>query len=80
MALRIVESLERVYERIAAFPESGSPRYAHRLHVAGLRVSTVSSFPYRIFYRVEGERVVVWRILHAARDLPEWLAELDDSE
>jgi plasmid stabilization system protein ParE len=25
-------------------------------------------FPYKIFYRVEGDRVIVFRILHAKRD------------
>ena len=25
-------------------------------------------FPYKIFYRIEGEAVIVFRILHAARD------------
>lgn len=25
-------------------------------------------FPYKIFYRIEGEAVIVYRVLHAARD------------
>jgi toxin ParE1/3/4 len=25
-------------------------------------------FPYKIFYRIEGEGVIVYRVLHAARD------------
>jgi toxin ParE1/3/4 len=36
---------------------------------AGVRVLTVTRYPYRIFYRVYGEGdVVILRILHAARD------------
>ena len=27
-------------------------------------------FPYKIFYRIEGEAVIVYRVLHGARDHP----------
>lgn len=30
-------------------------------------------FPYKIFYRIEGDRVIVFRVLHAKRDHPQWL-------
>ena len=30
-------------------------------------------FPYKIFYRIEGDTVVVFRILHAARDHTRYL-------
>jgi len=35
----------------------------------GVRVLTITRYPYRIFYRVEGNNdVLILRILHAARD------------
>jgi toxin ParE1/3/4 len=30
-------------------------------------------FPYKIFYRIEGDAVIVFRVLHAARDHPRHL-------
>ena len=30
-------------------------------------------FPYKLFYRIETDRVVVFRVLHAKRDHPRWL-------
>jgi toxin ParE1/3/4 len=34
----------------------------------GFRRLITGRFPYKLFYRVEGERVIVFRILHAKRD------------
>jgi plasmid stabilization system protein ParE len=33
----------------------------------------VRRFPYKLFYRLEHERVIVFRILHARRDHPQFL-------
>jgi len=30
-------------------------------------------FPYKLFYRIEGDQVVVFRVLHAKRHHPRWL-------
>ena len=30
-------------------------------------------FPYKLFYRIDGDRVIVFRILHAKRDHRRWL-------
>jgi plasmid stabilization system protein ParE len=30
-------------------------------------------FPYKLFSRIESDRVIVFRILHAKRDHPRWL-------
>jgi toxin ParE1/3/4 len=52
-------------ERLASFPFAG--RATER---AGVRVLTVTRYPYRIFYRVYGGEgdVVILRILHGARN------------
>jgi plasmid stabilization system protein ParE len=46
------------------------PRLRHR--TAGVRWIYSKRFPYRIIYRVESEKVVVFAILHAARSDFAW--------
>jgi toxin ParE1/3/4 len=38
------------------------------IYYNGFRRLLTHRFPYKIFYRVEGDRVIVFRILHAKRD------------
>jgi plasmid stabilization system protein ParE len=38
------------------------------IYYNGFRRLMTHRFPYKIFYRVEGNRVIVFRILHAKRD------------
>ncbi|MDE0423122.1 MAG: type II toxin-antitoxin system RelE/ParE family toxin [Gammaproteobacteria bacterium] len=56
-------------------PAVGSPRYAHELGVPGLRSRSTGRFPYLIFYVDHEEEVDVWRVLHAARDIPARMRE-----
>ena len=39
----------------------------------GFRRLLTRRFPYKLFYRLEGNRVIVFRILHARRDHPRLL-------
>ncbi|RVH02752.1 type II toxin-antitoxin system RelE/ParE family toxin, partial [Sinorhizobium meliloti] len=32
-------------------------------------------YPYLIFYRDQPDHVDVWRVLHAKRDIPQWMQE-----
>jgi len=34
----------------------------------GFRRVLVRRFPYKVFYRIEGDRVIVFRVLHAKQD------------
>ena len=43
------------------------------VYYRGFRRVITRRFPYKIFYRVEGERVVVFRVLHGHQDHPRWL-------
>ena len=43
------------------------------LYYREFRSVLLRRFPYKVFYRVENERVVVFRILHAKRDHPRHL-------
>ncbi len=38
------------------------------LYYRGFRRVLMERFPYKVFFRIEGDAVIVFRILHAARD------------
>jgi toxin ParE1/3/4 len=38
------------------------------IYYRGFRRSLTRRFPYKLFYRIEGNRVILFRILHAKRD------------
>ncbi len=38
------------------------------IYYRGFRRLLTRRFPYKLFYRLEGDRVIVFRILHAKRD------------
>ncbi|MBP7241332.1 type II toxin-antitoxin system RelE/ParE family toxin [Amaricoccus sp.] len=70
VAFRFTQAVERALGHIGGHPDSGSPRYGHVLDLPGLRVWPVRRFPYLVFYVEAENAVVVWRILHASRDIP----------
>ena len=45
----------------------------HAVYYRGFRRVFVRRFPYELFYRVEADRVIVFRILHGRRDHPRLL-------
>jgi plasmid stabilization system protein ParE len=44
------------------------------VYYRGFRRVFCRRFPYKLFYRIEGDRVIVFRILHARRDHPRHLS------
>lgn len=77
-ARSLLDELEVALARVSRYPDFGSPRYAELLAVPGLRTWVRQGHPYLLFYRMSSERVHVWRMLHAARDMPESLrADID---
>ncbi len=75
VALAFADAVQSTYDLIAAFPDSGSNRYAHELALPGLRSRKLTGYPYLIFYLERRDHVEVWRVLHAQRDIPHRLAE-----
>ena len=75
VALAFIDALEDAFRQLADHPASGSPRYADELALPGLRSWVVKDFPYLVFYVEREEDIDVWRVLHAARDIPAWLRE-----
>ncbi len=45
----------------------------HPVYYRGFYRVLVRRFPYKVFYRLEGDRIIVFRILHARRDHPRLL-------
>lgn len=68
-ALRFVDAVAAAIGHIATFPAAGSQRYAFEFGFEQLRFWQVRGFPYLVFYVEEPDAVVVWRVLHAERDL-----------
>lgn len=74
-AFGFIDALKSVYDHIGRHPASGIPRYAHELDLPGLLHWPLKGYPYLVFYVERSDHVDVWRILHSARDIPEWLVD-----
>ena len=79
VARAFLDALDDAWQLLGEFPAIGSPRYADATDIPGLRSWPMRPFPYLLFYVEQETEVDVWRVLHAARDIPAWLpGELDD--
>ena len=76
-ALGFIDALEAAYTHIGRHPAMGSPRHAHLLNLPGLRFWPLTRYPHLVFYVECPDHIDVWRVLHSKRDLPEWLAGMD---
>lgn len=74
-ALAFIDALERACDHVARPPATGSTRHAHELDLPGLRSWPLRGYPYLVFYVERDDRVDVWRLLHAQRDIPAWLRD-----
>ncbi|PIT79699.1 plasmid stabilization protein [Limnohabitans sp. JirII-29] len=74
-ALGFIKALELAYTHISRHPATGSPQYAHRLDLPGLRSWSLNRYPYLVFYIESADAIDVWRVLHMSRDIPAWLAQ-----
>jgi plasmid stabilization system protein ParE len=55
-------AVAEVFLRLEAAPEQ------FPIYYRGFRRALTERFPYKIFFRIEGDAVIVFRVLHAARD------------
>lgn len=78
VAVSFIDALEQAYTFIGEMPAAGSPRWSHELNLPGLRAIRLKGFPWLVFYLEFETHVDVWRVLHARRDMPVWLADVDD--
>ena len=77
LATRLVDALEAELGHLGRHPLTGSLRYSYELNIPALRSWPLAAFPYIVFYIDRAEFVDVWRVLHARRDIPAWLAPPD---
>lgn len=63
---RFLVSVDSTFDAIERYPEMFAKIYGD------VRRAIISQFPYAVFYRIERERVVVFRVLHTARDPRAW--------
>lgn len=77
-AYGFIDALEDAYAHIGRHPATGSPRYAHELNLPGLRFWPLTRFPHLVFYVERADHIDVWRVLHGTRDIPQWMAAVDD--
>jgi toxin ParE1/3/4 len=61
-AQRVVTVLEKIVVRLGDFPESGQ-----RSDELDVRVIFAIQYPYRIYYRIESDKILILHIRHAAR-------------
>ena len=69
-ALDFVDALEAAITHLRHYPNSGSLRLAFELEIPGLRSWSLQRFSYLIFYVPQDDRIDIWRVLHARRDIP----------
>jgi toxin ParE1/3/4 len=72
-------SLPDSLAHIGRHPATRSPRYAHELNLAGVRVWPLTRYPDLVFYVERSDRVDVWRVLHGQRDIPAWMQAPEDA-
>lgn len=62
---RFIDHLDVVIDRLLAFPD-GAPLVRG---FSGVRRARMHRFPYGVFYHLQGDDVVVLRVLHFRRDV-----------
>lgn len=79
---RFKSAVRRLLDQLKVFPLSGPPYPTNNPHLTGLRkVNLGRRFRnYLMFYLVADDEVLVLRVLHGARDIPDVLADSSDGE
>jgi toxin ParE1/3/4 len=75
--LKFIDALERASRDIERHPGIGSRRYAYELDLPGLRCWHLKLYPHLLFYVEREDHIDIWRVLHASRDIPNWLHASD---
>ncbi|MBW8310558.1 MAG: type II toxin-antitoxin system RelE/ParE family toxin [Rhizobium sp.] len=70
---RFLAAVEDGIAHISRHPATGSVRYAVALGIDGLRFWPLGEYPYLILYIELETHLDVLRVLHAQRDVPDWM-------
>jgi toxin ParE1/3/4 len=68
-----LDEFDAACTHIAQFPGTGSPRYAKRSAVKGLRFWLLNRFPHSVFYIERADCIEIIRVLHQSTDIPQHL-------
>lgn len=63
---RFLGAVESTFDAIERYPE------LFAIVHGDVRRAIITQFPYAVFYRQDRERIVVFRVLHTARDPKAW--------
>jgi toxin ParE1/3/4 len=74
-AVAFADAFEAAVTHLCLYPLSGSLRFGFELDIPELRSWVLGRFPYLVFYVSLGERIDIWRVLHARRDIPAHLSD-----
>jgi len=68
---KFYDAVERTIDDICEHPRRGARFESSRPELAALRKIAVRGFPnHLIFYRIDGQIILIVRVIHGARDLP----------
>ncbi len=70
VALDFVDALEATIADLYDHPLIGTLRFAFELDIPDLRSWPLQRFPYVVFSMPDDDRIDIWRVLHARRDIP----------
>jgi plasmid stabilization system protein ParE len=73
-AERILESIMKSLQRLESYPHSGAPLLERALKKFNFRMVIVD--PYVVFYGFINNNVIIYRILHGARNYSHLLKEM----
>ena len=75
-ALRFLEAAEKTAQELLLVPEFGAHWETDDPDFQDLRVCLVEGFrKYLLFYRIQGDDVIILRIIHGHRNLPDALKD-----
>lgn len=74
LGARFTLAVDAVLDRIAKNPK------IHAVILDDARKAVVRGFPYCVYYREEGENVVVLAVFHTSRDPAEWQRRIGESQ
>ncbi len=63
---RFLGTVDSTFDAVERYPEMFAKVHGE------VRRAIISQFPYAVFYRLEPRRVVIFRVLHTARDPKSW--------
>lgn len=64
---QLLDQLDRVVDRLITFPNGAPPVDGF----PGVRRARMRQFPYGVFYRLDGDDILILRVVHTRRDAPE---------